>query len=135
MATLFGKYIRKLRIDTGEVLGAMADAIGVSSAYLSAVENGKKKVTPELIDSVIKHFSLNAKAAAELRDAAEQSPVSVKIDLQNASDDERQLVSAFARRVQTLSAAEREQFMSILTNNKDKDGYVSDKAGAPSEND
>ena len=43
MLTSIGRFLRKLRIDHGEILKDMADALGVSSAFLSAVENGKKK--------------------------------------------------------------------------------------------
>ena len=43
MLTSIGRFLRKLRIDHGEILKDMADALGVSYAFLSAVENGKKK--------------------------------------------------------------------------------------------
>ncbi len=102
MATLFGKFVRKLRIDRGEVLGDMASALDISSAYLSAVENGKKNVTDQLIGKVIKHFSLNEKQVVQLKDAAANSQSSVKINLNDASDMERQLVNAFARKVRDL---------------------------------
>ena len=42
--TKFGEYARDLRIDRGENLKEMAKNLGVSSAFLSAVENGKKQV-------------------------------------------------------------------------------------------
>ena len=44
MLTSLGKFLRKLRIDIGETLRDMADKLSVSSAFLSAVENGKKKM-------------------------------------------------------------------------------------------
>lgn len=44
MLTGIGKFLRKLRIDNEEILKDMADALGVSSAFLSAVENGRKKM-------------------------------------------------------------------------------------------
>ncbi len=121
MATLFGKFIRKLRIDKGEILGQMADAMKVSSAYLSAVENGKRNITPQFIDGVIKHFNLNSHDAGSLREAADKSPVSVKINLQNSTDRERMLVSAFAQRVHSLSPSQQDQFLDSLNNLKNKD--------------
>ena len=42
MTTNFGKFCRKLRIDNDELLYDMAAKLGVSSAFLSKVENGKK---------------------------------------------------------------------------------------------
>jgi transcriptional regulator with XRE-family HTH domain len=45
MLTPFGKKVRKLRIDVGVTLKSMADAMGVTSSYLSAIETGKRAVT------------------------------------------------------------------------------------------
>ena len=43
MVTSFGKFLRNLRMDIGELLLNMADKLGVSPAFLSGVENGKRK--------------------------------------------------------------------------------------------
>ena len=43
MLTSIGKFLRKLRMSNGEILRDMAEALEVTSAFLSAVENGKKK--------------------------------------------------------------------------------------------
>lgn len=120
MATQFGKLVRKLRIDKGVVLGEMAGAIGVSSAYLSAVENGKKNINEQLIKSVISYFSLDDSLEQELRNAAENSAASFKFDLRQFQDDERTLVSAFARQVADLSADQKQSIFEIL-NNRGKD--------------
>lgn len=52
MLTGIGKFLRKLRIDNEEILKDMADALGVSSAFLSAVENGKKKMPDSWIEKL-----------------------------------------------------------------------------------
>jgi transcriptional regulator with XRE-family HTH domain len=44
MLTEFGQYLRKIRIDCGDLLKDMADKLGVTSSYLSAVETGKRNV-------------------------------------------------------------------------------------------
>lgn len=114
MFTEFGKFVRKLRIDRGLMLGDMADAMQTSSAYLSAVETGKKKIPDELVDKVITFFGLDNEQARHLRQAADDSPVAVKIDLKNASSEERMLVSAFARKVGDLSNHEQETLWKVL---------------------
>ena len=50
MVTSFGKALRKLRIDRGMVLKNMADMLGVSSAYLSAIELGKRAIPDSLVN-------------------------------------------------------------------------------------
>ena len=44
MLTSLGQFLRKLRLERGEILKTMADKLGVTSAFLSAVENGKKRM-------------------------------------------------------------------------------------------
>ena len=45
----FGIFCRKLRLDNNQILKEMADALGVSSSYLSAVENNKRKINTFVI--------------------------------------------------------------------------------------
>ena len=40
--TSLGKFLRKLRIDRGELLRTMSNKLGISMSFLSSVENGKK---------------------------------------------------------------------------------------------
>ena len=44
MLTSLGRFLRKLRIDRGEILKNMAEKLEVTSSFLSAVENGKKRM-------------------------------------------------------------------------------------------
>ena len=48
MLTKFGKELRKIRIENDEILKDMADKLNVTAAYLSAVENGNRKVPDAL---------------------------------------------------------------------------------------
>ena len=114
MITQFGKMLRKLRIDKDVVLGEMASDLKISSAYLSSVENGKKNVTDQLIDSVSKYFSLNEMQLKMLKKAAEDSPIAVKINLKESKDDERALVGAFARKIADLSEDDKSDMWDIL---------------------
>ncbi len=42
--TEFGKFSRKLRIENDELLRDMANKLGVTASYLSAVEIGKRNI-------------------------------------------------------------------------------------------
>ena len=57
--TDFGKAIRKLRIDYDTNLNELATSIGVSSAFLSAVETGKKPISAELITKITNALGLS----------------------------------------------------------------------------
>jgi transcriptional regulator with XRE-family HTH domain len=69
--TRFGKSARKHRIDLGITLRDMADALGVSAAMLSAVENGAKPVPTgwfdRLPDELIRAHLLDALDDVETR--------------------------------------------------------------------
>lgn len=43
MLTRLGKELRKIRLDRDELMKDMARKLGVTVAYLSAVENGTRK--------------------------------------------------------------------------------------------
>ncbi len=54
--TEYGKLVRKARIDANITMLKMADALGVSPSYLSALENGKKKVPTQFVGKVLEYF-------------------------------------------------------------------------------
>jgi transcriptional regulator with XRE-family HTH domain len=57
--TPFGERMRKLRAERGVTLKAMAEAIGVSPAYLSALEHGKRgRPGWHLIQRIIAYFNI-----------------------------------------------------------------------------
>lgn len=99
--TEFGKAIRKLRIDYDSNLNELATSIGVSSAFLSAVETGKKPVSAELITKIKNALGLSNDEEKLLTHAASQSVDNVVIRTQDA--EEAEIALMFARRIQTQS--------------------------------
>ena len=69
MLTELAKYLRKLRIDKGQRLKDMADILDISSANLSAVENGKRKPQYKMMEDIISKYHLNDEEQNELWDA------------------------------------------------------------------
>ena len=102
MLTSLGKYLRKLRIDQGEILRDMAKKLEVSSAFLSAVENGKKKMPEAWISKLKEQYSLTQEQLEELKTAFVESSDIVELNIRNASEANRQLAVSFARRFDAL---------------------------------
>lgn len=98
--TLFGEAVRHLRIKFDISLKAMAEAMGISSAYLSSIEYGEKKLSEKLSDSAIAFFQDKAtpEQLANLQDAAEKSRD--VLNTANLEPDAKGLLAAFARRLQ-----------------------------------
>jgi len=96
--TPFGKALRKLRIDQGETQMDVARALGVSVAFLSAVETGRKAAPTDMIEALINHFGLDEESANDLRHQAWVSRKEVKINMQELNKEDRDLVAGFARK-------------------------------------
>lgn len=114
MLTAYGKLLRKLRIDRQEILKDMADCLGVSSAYLSAVETGKRRIPQGWTDHLAKIYQLDSKTVKELREAEEASISEVTIQLNGASDTKRNAVLTFAKALDGLTDEELQRIMSNM---------------------
>ena len=107
--------MRRLRIDRKVKLKTMAEELGVSSAFLSAVETGAKSIPLKLIDSIIEIYQLNKQQKDELIRAAGDSKSAYKIDV---TPDSRELVAAFARKIEsgTLDTKQTSALLKLLKN-------------------
>ncbi|PHP88277.1 transcriptional regulator [Burkholderia sp. AU18528] len=97
--TPFGLCVRKLRLELGLTLKSMADALGVSSAYLSSIELGDKQLTAKIAEDSLRFFQgkLTKEQWNELQDSAAKSVDIVPVS--SLGGDEKVLVAAFARRL------------------------------------
>lgn len=118
MLTEFGKFCRKLRIDHGELLKDMADKLGVTSAYLSAVEVGKRNVPCEWAKKISQLYSLNQDEMKILQQAIANSQLQIKIDLRNKKEEDKALIIAFVREFEDLNENEKNKIKEILLKKK-----------------
>jgi len=104
MATAFGKYCKLLRIKNDEILRDMAQKLGVSLSYLSAIENGKRPIPHNWRDEITRLYALTDREAKSLDNAIYESFQEVKItfDLNRFSSADRDKLIALARRYDEL---------------------------------
>jgi HTH-type transcriptional regulator, competence development regulator len=114
LLTAFGREVRKMRIDRHQTLKEMADALQVSSAYLSAVETGNKPIPDGFVPRVVKHFKLVNLEKLLLEEAAQTSQKKVEINLSDTPEDERMLAVVFARKFPSLSKGQAEKILELL---------------------
>ncbi len=81
MLTSVGRFLRKTRIDEGEILRDMAKKLGVSSAFLSAVENGKKKLPEAWLPKLEELYSLTPEQITQLKDAIVESSDTIELNI------------------------------------------------------
>lgn len=104
MATVteFGKMLRILRIEHNVMLKTMAENIGVSAPYLSAIETGRKPINAQLLNKIIDYLGLTVEQADKL--VAVASTLEQDIVIKPANECEAELALMFARKMdnQTL---------------------------------
>jgi len=114
MLTAFGREVRKLRIDRGQLLKDLADGLGVSSAWLSAVETGRKSIPATLPSQIAAHYGLSERDRERLVEAAALSRKEFTVVPRQGDDLSRSVAARLARSFEDLSPAELEQIHEVL---------------------
>lgn len=105
--TPFGQRVRQLRAARGVSLAWMAAQLGVSPAYLSALEHGRRgKPTFTLVQGMIHHLGVIWDDADELIRLAEISEPRVTIDTGGLDPAATLFANRLARQVRDLSDAD-----------------------------
>jgi transcriptional regulator with XRE-family HTH domain len=112
--TPFGKAVRKYRVDCGETQLESAETLGVSIAFWSAIETGKKNVPIDLLAKIITHFGLTEGDAKKLQELAWVSQRDVKINMEGMNDRSRELVVGFARKFSELDEEQKQKLRDLL---------------------
>lgn len=117
--TEFGIALRVIRMERGERLKDMADALKVTSSCLSAVELGKRSIPLHWVDTIIALYQLNADEAKELEAAFIESNAQTQKELcwnLEAYDDEtRVLIFTLARKFSQLNTQDLMEIRQILS--------------------
>lgn len=114
MVGAFGKFCRKLRIDNDELLFDMAVRLGVSSAFLSKVENGYKKPPKNWKNKLREEYHLSDSEAKELDEVFFEALNHDSIDMADFSDENRNMLLSFARKLDAMDEEKKKQIRNIL---------------------
>ena len=108
--TPFGERIRDLRRKKGVSQKEMAAALGVSAAYLSALEHGRRGVpTWALIQKIIGYFNVIWDDAEELQRLAAQSAPRAVVDTSGLSPRATELANLLASTIDLLEEEDLRQ--------------------------
>ena len=120
MITSLGKFLRILRIQHSEILKNMAERLGVSSAFLSSVENGKKKMPVLWFERLRELYGLDDAQMEELRKANLETSNQVELNIKNATQPQRDLAILFARQFNDIDEETSKQIAELLNRQKEK---------------
>lgn len=105
--TPFGERMRRLRRERGVTQKEMAAEIGVSAAYLSALEHGRRGLPPwATVQKIIGYFNVIWDEAEELQELAQMSDPRVVIDTSGLSPKATELANLLAARIDRMPDAQ-----------------------------
>ena len=101
--TPFGQKLRALRAERGIALKDMAKALGVSPAYLSALEHGHRgRPNRRFVHQVCQFFGIIWDEAEALQALADRSHPRVTVDTAGLSPEATEFANLLAERITDL---------------------------------
>lgn len=95
--TPFGIAARKFRLDRGLRLKDMAEALGCSQPFLSAIETGAKPVPADMVSEIGRIYGAAPQELKSLKDAELMSSRTIQIDWSALNVEERREILAFLK--------------------------------------
>lgn len=114
MLTSLGRFLRKLRIDRGEILKNMAEKLNVSASFLSAVENGKKRMPSSWNGKICDLYELDEEQKRKFTKAIAETEEGIDINFANSNIERRELAVSFARKFADIDDEQAEAIRKIL---------------------
>ena len=114
MHTKFGLFLVEYRDRHNYSLRQMASVLGVSAAFLSAIELGKKRIPDTFYSRLVEKFIFTKKEKEVLKDAIAISNKVVEIELDDLTKLETEVAILFARNLTSLSSDKLRQIKELL---------------------
>jgi transcriptional regulator with XRE-family HTH domain len=113
--TPFGEKVRAMRTERGIAQKEMAAAIGVSPAYLSALEHGRRGVPNwAMVQKIIGFFNVIWDEAEALEELAQRSDPRVTVDTAGLSPEATLLANRLAVQISVLSPHDIARIVALL---------------------
>ena len=113
--TPFGERLRLMRRERGILQKDMAAALGVSPAYLSALEHGRRGAPSwSFVQKVIGYFNVIWDEAEALEKLALRSHPRIVVDTSGLSPQATELANALAADIGNLTDADAAELLALL---------------------
>ena len=120
MLTKFGKFLRVLRMERGELLKNMAENLRISSAYLSSIEMGNREIPKSLPKDLIQKYNLTEEEQVEMQKAISASIKTIDISLANTTNLQKVAALVFARNLEKMNDTSIEEFLDFMKKREGK---------------
>lgn len=119
--TPFGEKMRRLRAERNVTLKDMAKAVGVSPAYLSALEHGKRgRPGWHLIQRILAYFNIIWDEAEDVVRLARVSHPRIAIDTSGLNPRATELANRLADDIGKLDTATLDELLALLDRRRSK---------------
>ena len=113
--TPFGEKLRRLRRKNNITQQQMARDLGVSAAYLSALEHGRRgQPSWALVQAIIGYFNIIWEEAEDLQELARLSHPRIAIDTSGLTPIATELVNRLAREIPAMSPEKINRLLKIV---------------------
>jgi len=113
--TPFGARLRELRRERGIQLKHMAKGLGVSAAYLSALEHGhRSRPNRAFVHRICAYLNIIWDEAEELQALAQLSHPRVAVDTSGLSPEATELANRLAERIEKLDPETVRKMLALL---------------------
>ena len=119
MISKFGICVRNIREKENDSLRQMAIKLGVSAAFLSAMEVGRKPIPVEYVDKIKKIYNLSKKEEIELENSIYETNERVPIELKKMNEAQKDVSLMFARKIKNADEALLKKLKEALLDEKD----------------
>lgn len=111
--------LKEIRIHNKELLKDMAKKLDFSATFLSAVENGKRKVPKDFYDKILSNYDLSEEEKLGLEAAISIANKKVDIDLSDKDISKQNLAISFARSFNDMDDDMVEMLQEVINTRRD----------------
>lgn len=109
-----GRYLFALRVAEYESQKEMAKKLGVTASYLSAIEMGKKPLTPNMFQKISEEYNIEGERYAEFEKLVSLSNDTLSIPIATISDDAKEMCYIIKKNAHRLSSGTIDKINTIL---------------------
>jgi len=101
--TSLGKRLRKIRIDNDEITLNMAEKLGISISYLSAIEHGKRNIPNDFIQKLFDKYQLSEEMKTLIQKDVVDYSGEMKLIMSQMNEQQQELSLLYARKINKLN--------------------------------
>ena len=118
-STNLAKFLKILRVQNDELLGNMADKMGIKPSYLSSIEANRRPLTDELRAKLVESYNLDEEQQQKLDNLVAEANRTVEVNLESVRDESLlpeyvDTALLFAKDLSKMSSIELGKIKSLL---------------------